>query len=128
MRAVIVTTFLVSALCGAAWLFHWARKDAQRVNEFSKMVSVRSITSQALSAHYEGHGTFPRSLSELPLQNLNWGDEGSSSRDLERWHYASDGQTFTMTWTNADREVFLGGRGKDTFVLRDDFVQGRKPR
>ena len=127
MRAVIVIAFIVLALV-AATLFNWARKDAQRVNEFSKMVSVRSITSQALSAHYERHGSFPRSLSELPLQSLSWGDEGSSPRDLERWHYNSDGQTFTMIWTNVDREVFLGGRGKDTFVLRDDFLLERKPR
>ena len=98
MRAVIVITFIVLALIATA-LFNWARKDARRVNEFSKMVSVRSITSQALTAHYERHGSFPRSLSELPLQSLNWGDEGSSPRDLERW-------ALCFGWTDFHDDVF----------------------
>lgn len=84
---------------------------AQPARELSKMMSVRLIAGEALSAYYEQHGSFPRSLSELPLQSLRWGDEGSSARDLDRWHYTSDGQSFTMTWTNArGADLLLGGR------------------
>jgi len=90
---------------------HLDRTVAQPCRDLSRMMSVRLITGEALSAYHQQHGSFPRSLSELPLQSLPWGDEGSSARDLDSWRYTSDGQGFTMTWTNArGADLFLGGR------------------
>ena len=90
---------------------HLDRTIAQPYRDFSKMMSVRIITAEALSAYYGQHRTFPRALSDLPLQNLRWGDEGSSANDLDNWRYGSDGKSFSMTWTNArGADLFLGGR------------------
>src|SRR5438132_13687797 len=101
MRTAIIITFSVFALLGAAFAVHrhLDRTIAQPSRELSKMVSVRLITGEALSGYYEQHGRFPHSTSELPLQSLHWGDEGSSARDLDSWSYTSDGQSFTMIWT-----------------------------
>jgi hypothetical protein len=123
MRTSVIITFSVLALLAAvfAGIRHIDRTYAQPSRELSKMMSVRFVTSQALADHYKQRGTFPRSLSELPLQTLNWGDEGSSARDLDSWHYVSDGQSFTMTWTNSrGMELFLGGRGAQTFYSREE--------
>jgi hypothetical protein len=85
------------------------------------MMSVRLIIAEALTAHYQEHGSYPRSLTELPLQTLRWGDEGSSARDAEAWHYVSDGSSFTLTWTNAQgAELFLGGRNGSVYYSRDE--------
>lgn len=106
---IIICIFVVVGLVFAACR-HVDRK-AQPVRDLSKMMSVRKTTDGALSAHYVQHGSYPRSLSELPLETLRWGDEGASPRDLESWHYTSDGQTFSMTWTNVNGlELFLGGK------------------
>ena len=115
-------TIFVLALIGVAVAFviHYDRKYAQPTAELSKIMAVRSTFGDALSVYYEQHGHFPRSLSDLPLNTLNWGEEGSTSRDLEHWHYSSDGQSFTARWTNArGRHVFLGGKGKDIFNGKD---------
>jgi len=100
---------------------HIDRTVAQPYRDLSKMMSVRLITGEALSAHYQQRGSFPRLLSELPLQSLRWGDEGSSARDLDAWHYTSDGESFTMTWTNAlGADLFLGGRTGQVFYSRSE--------
>jgi hypothetical protein len=58
------------------------------------------------------------------LQTLRWGDEGSSSRDVEAWSYVSDGSSFTMTWTNARGtehfQLFLGGKTGEVYYSRDE--------
>jgi hypothetical protein len=128
-RAIIVIATFVLVLIGAAVAFvvH-VERVARPTRELSKMVSVRYITGEALCDYYKQHGSYPRSLSDLPLSTLNWGDEGSSPKDLEQWRYTSDGQTFTLSWTNASQgyEVFLGGNGKETLVFREDLLpEGR---
>jgi len=123
MRAAIIITVSVLALLGAAFAVHRHvdRTYAQPSRDLSKMMSVRITTAEALSAHYKQHGSFPRSLSELPLQTLRWGDEGSSAHDLDSWHYSSDGHSFTMTWTNTrSPELFLGGRDGQLYYSRDE--------
>jgi hypothetical protein len=85
------------------------------------MMSVRLIVSEALTAYYQQHGSYPHSLSELPLQTLHWGDEGSSARDVEAWSYVSDGPSFTMTWTNAlGTDLFLGGKAGQLNYSKDE--------
>jgi len=119
MRTAIIITLSVFAVLGAAFAFHRHidRTVAQPSRDVSKMMSVRLVTGEALSAYYEQHGRFPHSVSELPLQGLRWGDEGSSARDLDSWRYMSDGQSFTMTWTNArGANLFLGGRTGRVFI------------
>ena len=123
MRKGIIITLSVFALVGVAFAVHrhLDRNVAQPSRDLSKMMSVRLITAEALSAHYQQHGRYPASPSELPLQSLRWGDEGSSARDLDSWRYTSGGQSFTMTWTNArGADLFLGGRtGHELFGVRD---------
>ncbi len=112
-RAAILIATLVLALLGAAFALHHHldRTVAQPSRDLSKMMSVRLITGEGLSAYYQQYGRFPGSLTELPLRGLRWGDEGSSAHDLDSWRYTSDGQSFTMTWTNArGADLFLGGR------------------
>ena len=121
MRRLIIVVVCVLALIGAAFVTFrcFDRTYAQPVQELSKMMSVRVTVSEALSAHYEQHGSYPRSLSELPLQTLRWGDEGSSPADLASWSYTSDGSNFTMTWTDTSGgELFLGGRTGQVFYSR----------
>lgn len=123
MRAAIIIALSVVALLGVAFAVHRHvdRTVAQPSRDLSKMMSVRLITGEALSAHYQQRGSFPRLLSELPLQSLRWGDEGSSARDLDAWHYTSDGESFTMTWTNAlGADLFLGGRTGQVFYSRSE--------
>ena len=85
------------------------------------MMSVRFVVSEALSAHYQQHGSYPRTLSELPLQTLRWGDEGSSPRDVEAWSYISDGSSYTMTWTNArGAELYASGTTGQAFYSKDE--------
>jgi len=123
VRTAIIITVSILMLLGAVLIVHRHvdRTYAQPSRDLSKMMSVRLITGEAMSAHYKQHGSFPRSLSELPLQTLRWGDEGSSPRDLESWYFSSDGQSFTMTWTNArGAELFLGGKGGQLFYSRDE--------
>ncbi|MCX6894109.1 MAG: hypothetical protein NTZ16_01075 [Verrucomicrobia bacterium] len=123
MRAIIIITVSILALLGAAFAVHRHvdRTYAQPFRDLSKMMSVRRIAGESLSTYYKQHGSFPRALSELPLQTLQWGDEGSSSRDLNSWHYSSDSQSFTMTWTNArGSELFLGGRSGQLLYSRDE--------
>lgn len=111
MRTVIIASS-VFALLGAAFAVHrhLDKTVAQPSRDLSKMMSVRHITGEALSTYYEQHRIFPRSLAELPVQRLRWGDEGSSARDLDGWRYTSDGQSFAMTWTNRTADLFLGGK------------------
>jgi hypothetical protein len=111
MRATVIMASIL-ALVGAAIALHRHidRNYAQPSRDLSRMMYVQLITADALSRYYKEHGAFPRTLSELPLQSLRWGDEGSSARDVERWRYTSGGQSFTMTWTNArGADLFLGG-------------------
>src|SRR4030095_12151734 len=113
MRTTVIVTICVLALFGVAFAAfrHVDRTHAQPVHDLSKMMSVQLVVSEALSAHQQQHGSYPRSLSELPLQRLRWGDEGSSVRDVEAWSYVCDGSSFTMTWTNSRGvELYLGGR------------------
>jgi hypothetical protein len=122
MRAAIIIASSVFALLGVAFaVHHHINRTAQPYRDVSKMMSVRLITGGALSAQYQQRGSFPRSLSDMPLQGLRWGDEGSSVRDLDAWHYTSDGQSFTMTWTNArGADLFLGGRTGQVFYSRSE--------
>ncbi|MBI3416991.1 MAG: hypothetical protein HY043_17000 [Verrucomicrobia bacterium] len=123
MRATTIITVSVLVLLGAAFAVHRHvdRTYVQPSQELSKMMSVRMTIAEALSAHHKQHGSFPRLLSELPLQTLRWGDEGSSARDLDSWHYSSEGHSFSMTWTNArGSELFLAGRNGQLFYSRDD--------
>jgi hypothetical protein len=84
-------------------------------------MSVRLIVSEALSAHYQQQGSYPRSLSEVPLQTLRWGDEGSSVQDVEAWSYVSAGSSFTMTWTNArGTELYVAGTTGQVCYSRDE--------
>ena len=123
MRVALIVTVCVVALIGAAYATfrHVDRTQAQPVRDLSKMMSVRLIVSEALSSHYQQHGSYPRSLSELPLQTLRWGDEGSSARDVEAWSYVSDGSSFTMTWTNTRAtELYVGGSTGQVYYSRDE--------
>lgn len=123
MRTTIVVTVCVVVLFVAALtVFRYVdRTHAQPTRDLSKMMSVRLLVSEALSAHYQQHGSYPRSLSELPLHTLRWGDEGSSARDIEAWSYISDGSSFTMTWTNArGTDLFLGGKTGKVYYSKDE--------
>ena len=123
MRVTIIVTICVVALIGAAYATfrHVDRTLAQPVRDLSKMMSVRLVVSEALTSHYQQHGNYPRSLSELPLQTLRWGDEGSSARDVEAWSYVSDGSSFTMTWTNTRAtELYVGGSTGQVYYSRDE--------
>jgi hypothetical protein len=123
MRATLTVTVCVLALLGAAFATHRYidRNYAQPSRDLSKMMSVRLVASKALSAYHQQHGMYPRSLSELPLHTLQWGDEGSSPSDLSSWSYASDGSSFTMTWTNVHgTELFLGGRTGEVYYSRNE--------
>ena len=123
MRVALIVTVCVVALIGAAYATfrHVDRTQAQPARDLSKMVSVRLIVSEALSSYYQQHGSYPRSLSELPLQTLRWGDEGSSARDVEAWSYVSDGSSFTMTWTNTRAtELYVGGTTGQVYYSRDE--------
>ena len=118
--AVVVWICLIALVVGAVAAFRYVeRTHARPIADFSKMVSVRSILSQALAAHYEQYRSYPRSLTELPLETLPWGDEGSSARDVAAFTYVSDGSTFTMTWTNSrGTEVFTSGRTGQMYYQR----------
>lgn len=123
MRTTIIVTACVLALFVAAFAAfrHVDRTLAQPVRDLSKMMSVRVIVSESLSSYYQQHGSYPRSLNQLPLQNLRWGDEGSSARDVKAWSYVSDGAGFTMTWTNVHgAELVLGGRSGEVYYSRDE--------
>ena len=122
MRTTVIVTVCVLALLGAAFATHRAiDRRAQPFRDMSKMMSVRNTVSPALSAHYERNRRYPSSLTELPLQTLQWGDEGSSPQDLGSWHYGSEGTSFTMTWTNTrGMELFLGGRTGLVYYSRDE--------
>jgi hypothetical protein len=123
MRATIIGTIFVVALLGAAFATfrHVDRTQAQPARDLSKMMSVRLVVSEALTAHCQQYDSYPSSPSELPLQTLRWGDEGSSARDLEAWSYVSDGSSFTMIWTNArGAELFLGGKTGQVYYSRDE--------
>ena len=122
MRTTIIVTVAILALFGAAFATHryTDRNYAQPSREQSKMMSVRRITADALSEHYKKHGSYPGSLSELPLQTLRWGDEDSSPKDLESWHYTSEGQSFGMTWQGMrSTKLFLGGKNGQIYYLED---------
>ena len=120
MRCIIAVCVL--ALLGAVFAVHRYvdRNYAQPSRDLSKMMSVRTTVGGALSAHYEQHGSYPHSLTELPLQTLKWGDEGSSVQDLQSWRYTSDGRSFTMSWDGArNTRVFLGGRSGQLYYTED---------
>ena len=122
MRTTIIVTVCVLALFGAAFsaFRHVDRTRAQPVRDLSKMMSVRLIVSEALTAYYHQHGSYPHSLGEFPLQTLHWGDEGSSARDVDAWSYVSDGSSFTMSWTNASgKDLFLGGKSGQVYYSKD---------
>ncbi len=123
MRTTILVIVCVVALFIAAFAAfrHVDRTQAQPTRDLSKMMSVRTIVSEALLANYQQHGSYPHSLGELPLQTLRWGDEGSSAHDVEAWTYVSDGSSFTMTWTNAPgTEIFLAGKTGQIHYSRDE--------
>ena len=122
MRTTVIVSVCVLAIFGAAFACrHVDRTYGQPVRDLSKMMSVRFVVSESLSAHYQQNGSYPRALSDLPLQTLRWGDEGSSPRDVEAWSYISDGSSFTMTWTNArGNELYTGGRTGQVYYSRDE--------
>jgi hypothetical protein len=123
MRVALIVIVCVVALIGAVYATfrHVDRTQAQPARDLSKMMSVRLIVSEALSSHYQQHGSYPHSLSELPLQTLRWGHEGSSARDVEGWSYVSDGSSFTMTWSNARAtELYVGGSTGQVYYSRDE--------
>ena len=123
MRTAIIVTVCVLVFLGGAFVTvrHINRKYAQPVADLSKMMSVRVTVALALSAYYEKHGSYSRSLSKLPSQTLKWGDEGSSERDLKSWSYNSDGESFTMTWTSTRNvKLFLGGKKGRVFYSENE--------
>ncbi len=115
MRAVIILTACALLLFGGAFLIYKkTASKAQSFSDLSKMLVVQNIAESALSAHYKQSGRYPNSLSELSLEFVKWGDEGSSAKDLASWHYQSDGQSFTMTWNgpNSRKLFFRGENGR----------------
>ncbi len=121
MRATIFAAVFGMVIIGAAFATfrHVDRTQAQPVRNLARMMSVRFVVSEALTAHYRQHGRYPSGLSELPLPTLRWGDEGSSVRDVEAWTYVSDGPSFKMTWTNArGAELYGGGRTGQVYFSR----------
>lgn len=108
---------------------HMQRAQLQPIHDQSKMISVRAIMGGALAMHYEQHNSYPRRLSDLPLRTLQWGEWGSSARDLNRWDYSSDGTSFSMTWTNArGNELFLGGKTGEVHYSLSAGTQNRSGR
>lgn len=123
MLAAIATVTCLVVLIGAAVaaIRYFDRDYGQPTRDLSKMMSVRLIMANALSAHFKEHGSYPHALTELPLNALQWGDEGSSVRDVSAWSYVSEGSSFTMTWTNVlGTELFLGGRAGQDYYSRDE--------
>jgi hypothetical protein len=123
MRVTIAVTVCVAVLLGAGYATfrHIDRAHAQPVRDLSRMMSVRQVLSGALTLYFQQHARYPRSVSELPLQTLPWGDEGSSARDAEAWTYVSDGSSFTLAWTNRlGSEVYLGGRTGQVYLSRNE--------
>ncbi len=121
MRATIFAAVFALAIIGAAFAAfrHIDRTQAQPVRDLSRMMSVRFVVSEALTAHYRQHDRYPSALSELPLPTLRWGDEGSSVRDVKAWTYVSEGPSFTMTWTSArGAELYGGGRTGQVYFSR----------
>ncbi len=123
-RLILVTVCVLIIACAAYVAFrHVDRTHAQPARDLSKMMAVRVVVSDALSAHYNEHHSYPPSLSALPSQSLPWGDEGSSLSDLANWSYSSDGSIFAMKWTNAlGTELFLGGRTGHVFFFKDESI------
>jgi hypothetical protein len=121
MRTALILTLCIGVLAIAAFVTtRHIDKRAQPFRELSKMMSVRLVIAEALSSHYQKHGRYPGSISELPLQTLHWGDEGSSARDVDAWSYVSDGSSFTMSWTNASgQDLFLGGKTGQVYYSQD---------
>jgi len=120
MRRSVFILWVVGALVGVAWaglttLRYIDRTRAQPVRDLSKMRSVRLVLTDALSEHYAQHGHYPASLTNLPLDSLKWGDEGSSVEDVTQWHYNADGQSFSMSWTNS-RGMALSLEGKEGLI------------
>lgn len=112
MRFKILTIVSVAALVAGlfAAFHHVDRNEVQPNRELSRMRSVTVLIGDALSSYHQQHGQYPRTLRELPLETLRWGDEGSSPRDVEAWSYVSDGKTFSMSWTNTrGMWLHLGG-------------------
>lgn len=122
MRTALLVAMTLLVLFGAVFALHRHvdRTYAQPSRELSKMMTVRSAISEALSEHYKQHGRFPPSLADLPLDRLPLGDEGSSVRDVASWQYTADGRSFIMTWTNArGSELYLGGTTGQIFFVRE---------
>lgn len=129
MRTALIIAMTLLVLFGAVFALHQHvdRTYAQPSRDLSKMMTVRSAISEALSAHYKQQGQFPLSLADLPLERLPLGDEGSSVRDVASWHYTANGRSFVMTWTNAlGSELYLGGKTGQIFFARDD-ARGKNP-
>jgi hypothetical protein len=127
MRAAIIVAICVLVFLSGAFAIHrYADSKAQHSRDLSKMMSVRNVAESALSTHYKQQGSYPSSLNELPLQTLQWGDEGSSDRDLDSWIYHSDGENFTMTWeSKRNIKLFLGGK-KGKVSYQENEVQPDK--
>ena len=121
MRTALILTLCIGVLAIAAFVTtRHIDKRAQPFRELSKMMSVQLVIAEALSSHYQKHDRYPGSISELPLQTLHWGDEGSSARDVDAWSYVSDGSSFTMSWTNASgKDLFLGGKSGQVYYSKD---------
>jgi len=114
-----------SAAFGIQRYLHYIDQTyAQPMRDLSNMMAVQRIIEDAITRYYDQHGQYPRSLEDLPLKDLRWGDEGSSASDLNKWHYHSDPdlKTFSMTWEGKrDCKLFLGGRNGGRFSSEADF-------
>ena len=102
MRFIRFISIFAVLLLTLLFISHWyVERVGQPVREMSKMIYVKDVLSEAMDAYYKEHGRYPKSSRDLPLENLRWGMEGSSARDVDAWTYSSDGKSFSITWKNS---------------------------
>lgn len=121
MRAMHLVLLSVPVIIGTCLFTHHRvdRGYGQPMRDTSRMMVVRGIVSDRIAAFRSQHAGFPTALSELQFDGVRWGDEGASARDLDDWHFRSDGRSFVFTWTNSlGAELFPGGRDRELLSTR----------
>ena len=114
MRKTIALSLAALLLLAGIWICRGVREamlSARAVQEMSKMRYLGQVVSTEFGRYYGENACYPSALADLNLAADRLTDEGASLKDLDRFAYRSDGDSFSLIWHHPEHGFKVYGSG-----------------